>query len=74
MDTGSALKVGDIVTTLEGGLRMKVAGIDNATGGVRCTWTRGPGKCSRIFEPDQLMAAVANRYVTPSAPPPLRKR
>lgn len=74
MDTGSTLKVGDIVTTLDGGPRMKVASIDTGTGDIRCTWTRGPGKCSRLFEPQQLMTAVANRHVTTAAQPPQRQR
>lgn len=61
MEQEAKLKVGDIVMVREGGLRMKVAGIDRKTGSVRCTWTQGPSKRTRSFEAGALMRAVAPR-------------
>jgi uncharacterized protein YodC (DUF2158 family) len=54
------LKVGDLVTRLEGGRRMKVASITAADGQLVCTWTRGPAKFRRSFEPTALMRSVAS--------------
>jgi uncharacterized protein YodC (DUF2158 family) len=67
-----ALKIGDIVTVREGGIRMKVAGIDKSTGSIRCTWTRGPSKRTQSFEAASLMRAVAPLVTV--LPPSARRR
>ena len=71
MEEEAPLKVGDIVTNRDGGIRMKVAGVDKKTGSIRCTWTRGPGTYTRNFETGTLIRAVAPLVITT---PPSRRR